>query len=609
MEMQSDHEVALSSTLFLDGVGEVVVQLSSDGLSCSPVDSDAITNYCLGVRSYLAKETKISFSDVYAIEPKEWGSIYDPSVAGTFLHGDHVEMHRFAVHGVVRPKKQPAPWILSEYIFGHKDLNTCEAWVRQLNSCTSNQYRRPKKLLVLVHPLCGKGKGLKTWETVAPVFSQAKVETKVIVTERAGHAYDVVSTLPDRELRSLDGIVTVGGDGLFNEVLNGLLSSRHKASYPPPPTGLAQNGDNYQNQQINITVNADDTSHTSADEGNSSPETSCRNDDNEPLLSTSQPAGSRVSNLGTQYRVNRPGDSADGPSVSFPNDWFRLGLIPAGSTDAIVLSTTGVRDPVTSALHIILGSKMSLDIAQVVRWKTSPSSVMDSPTLRYAASFAGYGFYGDVIKESEKLRWMGPVRYDYAGTMVFLKHKTYEAEVTYLEPQNINSSSHIPRRKRQKQICRTNCMVCNQPTPSESDRESLDGAVNKSDIYTDRDFKWSKLKGRFLSIGAAVISCRNERAPDGLVADAHLSDGFLHLILVKDCPRPHYLWHLTQLTKRGSDPLNYSFIEHRKTPAFTFVSQHDRSLWNLDGEALQACQVSVQACRGLVNLFASGPEV
>lgn len=35
------------------------------------------------------------------------------------------------------------------------------------------------------------------------------VFNQVIMTERAGHAYDVVSTLPDRELRSLDGIVTV----------------------------------------------------------------------------------------------------------------------------------------------------------------------------------------------------------------------------------------------------------------------------------------------------------------------------------------------------------------------------------------------------------------
>jgi ceramide kinase len=126
--------------------------------------------------------------------------------------------------------------------------------------------------------------------------------------------------------------------------------------------------------------------------------------------------------------------------------------------------------------------------------------------------------------------------------LIVLISRTYEAEVTYLEPQNIESTSHKPRRKRQKQICRTNCMVCNQPTLSESDRDFSDGVVGKSDNYSNKDLKWSRSKGRFLSIGAAVISCRNERAPDGLVADAHLSDGFLHLILVKDCPHPYYLW-------------------------------------------------------------------
>lgn len=85
-------------------------------------------------------------------------------------------------------------------------------------------------------------------------------------------------------------------------------------------------------------------------------------------------------------------------------------------------------------------------------------------------------------------------------------------------------------------------MVCNQPTISETDQDFSDRTIGKSDIYSNKDLKWSSSKGRFLSIGAAVISCRNERAPDGLVADAHLSDGFLHLILVKDCPRPYYLW-------------------------------------------------------------------
>lgn len=50
-------------------------------------------------------------------------------------------------------------------------------------------------------------------------------------------------------------------------------------------------------------------------------------------------------------------------------------------------------------------------------------------------------------------------------------------------------------------------------------------------------------------------------------------------------------------------------FHHLQTPAFTFISSHDESVWNLDGEIFQACEVSVQACRGLVSLFASGPEV
>ena len=32
-----------------------------------------------------------------------------------------------------------------------------------------------------------------------------------------------------------------------------------------------------------------------------------------------------------------------------------IGIIPAGSTDAVAFCTTGNNDPVTSALHIILG--------------------------------------------------------------------------------------------------------------------------------------------------------------------------------------------------------------------------------------------------------------
>eukprot|EP01018_Ginkgo_biloba_P001250 Gb_05155 [translate_table: standard] len=303
---------------------------------------------------------------------------------------------------------------------------------------------------------------------------------------------------------------------------------------------------------------------------------------------------------------------------SLANPWIRIGIIPAGSTDTIVISTTGVRDPITSALHIILGKKISLDIAQVVSWKRSAKSSEETPHVRYAASFVGYGFYGDVIKESESHRWMGPARYDFAGTRVFMRHRSYEAEVAFMEvPDEITShtfrSEPIGGRKKadrnsKKTKCCMNCTVCAKGVNS-----------IKSMVHTNREemlcktksqvLRWTKSKGLFLSVGAAVISCRNDKAPDGLVAQAHLADGFLHLILIRDCTRAAYLWHLLQLTTKGADPLNFKFVEHHKTPVFTFVSHGEESVWNVDGELFPAHQLSAQVFRGLISLFATGPEI
>ncbi|XXG66553.1 hypothetical protein AAC387_Pa06g0102 [Persea americana] len=582
--VQFDRGSVTSSNLFLDLVGEVVLTLDSDGLSWQLVpdlEKDLDSSSCLDCKSEV--ETGIKFSDVYAVELINWGLIHDsllPNAGGIFLgHGS--EMYRFVVHGFRRSKSRHSLWVLTAYTFGHKDLQTCETWVEQINNSVNMEVGRPKNLLVFIHPLSGKRNGCRTWETVAPIFSRAKVRTKVTVTQRAGHAFDVMASITDRELNSYDGVIAVGGDGFFNEILNGLLSSRHKAPYPPTPTEVIQ---------------------------------SVGNVDGSPAkrrFSSGSSNDGEMAGTGTELNI-----TDQDPAFSFPNERFRLGIIPAGSTDAIVISTTGARDPVTSALHIVLGKRRCLDVAQVVRWKTSTSST-DAPSVRYAASFAGYGFYGDVITESEKYRWMGPKRYDFAGTKVFLKHRSYEAEVAFLDVKSedpiINNGLPDSGRRRswrllrnpKKAVCRVDCVVCRETLkPS----QMLKNVASTSHIYSE-DSRWLRSKGRFLSVGAAVISCRNEKAPDGLVADAHLSDGFLHLILIKDCPRTFYLWHLTQLTRKGSNPLKFDFVEHHKTPAFTFSSSCDESVWNVDGEIFRACQLSAQVFRGLISLFASGPEV
>ncbi|VAI59128.1 unnamed protein product [Triticum turgidum subsp. durum] len=559
--MQGDGEV-----LFLGGVGEVAVTLGHDGLSFLPLHPE-LGSSCLSSIGLLPKlENKIKFSDVYAVELLDEGPVCGPWNTRIVAQGKkNSEMHRFAVHVITRSRKHPSQLVPCEYLFGHKDPETCKSWVEHLSACINNEQDRPKNLMVFVHPLCGKGRGCKNWEMVAPLFDRAKVNTKVIITERAGHAYDTLASISDKELKKFDGVVAVGGDGLFNEILNGLLNSRNKISYPPTPEGFGYFGSTekcqgYRNDGLNNSTATSDAVNVMLRVGSN------KSDDHEPLLSTGKSVvGLDISSLNPNTESST-GDQV--PPVFFPNDWFRLGIIPSGSTDAIVLR---------------------------------------------------YGFYGEVIRESENYRWMGPARYDFSGTMVFLKHRSYDAKVAFLENENSHSFAASAenvadevqplqsRRKRsRKTICQANCSVCKETsTPGQNSEDEIPNSSQT--IHNNPKWIWSE--GRFLSVGAAVISCRNERAPDGLVAEAHLSDGFLHLLLIRDCPLPLYLWHLTQFTKKGSDPLTFKFVEHHKTRAFTFISSHDESVWNLDGELFQACEVSVQACRGLVNLFASGPEV
>ncbi|KAL0317603.1 UNVERIFIED_CONTAM: Ceramide kinase [Sesamum angustifolium] len=519
-----------SSNFFLDHVGEVVLTHNSDGLSWKLVGSLHTYESSLGT-------------------------------AERSISGHSLEMYRFTMHVVHKSKTQTSLWTPSVYTFGHKNLEICKTWVNQINASLHMEAERPKNLLVFVHPKSGKGHGCRIWEAVAPLFSQAKVKTKVIMTERAGHARDILVSITNKDLSLYDGVVAVW---LLVHFVQYLCSSfsflvlvlfllvtqwpkgnwanmvvmdfsmkflilsllRHKAPYPPAPGNFMHPVESEWNVSVH---NVERTVF----------EPCKHNEDESPLLTGSE-------HVGPQSQI-----CEQDPEFLFPNEKFRFGIIPAGSTDAIVICTTGARDPVTSALHIILGKRVHLDIAQVVRWKETHAS-NEEPCVRYAASFAGYGFYGDVITESEKYRWMGPKRYDYAGTKVFLQHRSYEAEVNYLEIEPENSISG----------------------------PETDPQVSDSTLWC--------LPENLAGVGAAVISCRNEKAPDGLVADAHLSDG-----------------HLIHLARKGGDPLDFNFVEHHKTSAFTFTSFGKEGVWNVDGELFRAHQLSAQVFRGLVSLFAT----
>ncbi|XP_013190727.2 sphingosine kinase 1 [Amyelois transitella] len=78
-----------------------------------------------------------------------------------------------------------------------------------------------KKLLILLNPKSGPGKGRELFQTkVATLLQEAEVPYDLHVTKYAQYAREFVRT---RNVYSWRGIVAVGGDGVLFEVLNGMF--------------------------------------------------------------------------------------------------------------------------------------------------------------------------------------------------------------------------------------------------------------------------------------------------------------------------------------------------------------------------------------------------
>ncbi|XP_077565968.1 ceramide kinase isoform X2 [Stigmatopora nigra] len=427
-------------------------------------------------------------------------------------------------------------WQCDQVSFYCDDLGLCQQWIQTINLQLELQTNRPKSLLVYINPYGGKRQAKYIYDQkVAPLFSRACIAVDVIVTERANHARDHLRT--EAKLDQYDGVVCVGGDGMFSEILHGLVARtqmEHGIDPNPPDVNLAP----------------------------------CS---------------------------------------------LRIGIIPAGSTDCICFATVGTNDPVTSALHIIVGDSQAMDVCSVHH---------DDTFLRYSVSLLGYGFYADIQTDSERQRWLGPARYDLSGVKTFLSHNYYEGTVSFVPAEDEVAN---PRDKEQ---CRAGCRVCQRQT-------SLQETRNDEPPHTVGD-TWMEIGGKFIAINVANMSCACPRSPQGLSPSAHLADGTADLILVRKCSRLDFFKHLLRHTNK-EDQFDHSFVEIHRVRKFRFQPHHNETVllsdlseaqmdhigsgntspsfenspsshWTCDGEILPhaAIQVSVQS--QLIKLFARGIE-
>ncbi|KAH9487790.1 hypothetical protein Btru_068344 [Bulinus truncatus] len=450
-------------------------------------------------------------------------------------------------------------WRHKTSTFVCKDYGTCQLWTEKIQDILRNpEWKRPKRLLVFINPFGGKRKGPKIfYEKVRPLFELAGIYSELIITKRQFHARDVIY---EYDLQTVDGLVCVGGDGTFSELLNGLLDRVNSES------GIEQ----------------------------------------------------------TFRHIPKS------PSL-------RIGIIPAGSTDAIVYSLVGINDPATSALQIILGDTLGMDVNALYK---------KEEFVKYTVTMSGYGYYGDLLKESESLRWMGPKRYTWCGFKTFLANKAYEGEVSFL------LASEEDSHPRDHSVCYAGCEKCKQA--GVKIQQMLSGKDNlleydlggaseamlpvKRASFMMKD-GWHHVKGRFSAINLVTISCRCDLSPLGMSPSSHLGDGCMDLILIHDCSRLQYLRHLARIPDTKADQFDFSFIQVYRVKEFSFKpitepedvdegegqdrsgcirtkaghtrlssERNNNSVWNCDGEVLDHPSLYAQVHCQLIKLFARGVE-
>ena len=74
---------------------------------------------------------------------------------------------------------------------------------------------------IIINPLAGNGKAKKTLEECKKILDNAGKEYTVHTTERALHAVELMKEINKKETSE---VIVIGGDGTFNEVLNGIVN-------------------------------------------------------------------------------------------------------------------------------------------------------------------------------------------------------------------------------------------------------------------------------------------------------------------------------------------------------------------------------------------------
>ncbi|XP_030960140.1 sphingosine kinase 1-like [Quercus lobata] len=224
-----------------------------------------------------------------------------------------------------------------------------------------------------------------------------------------------------------------------------------------------------------------------------------------------------------------------------------IGVVPAGTGNGMVKSLLdSVGYPCTApnaVLTIIRGHKRSLDVATILQRETKFFSIL----------MLAWGLVADIDIESEKYRWMGSARIDFYGLQRILHLRQYNGCVSFVPApgfETYGEPTSYPNKSTGKPDS------CN---PSEEESIKVRHHGYQGPNIDLENLEWRTISGPFVSVWLHNVPWGSE----GTLAapDAKFSDGYLDLIIMRDCPQLALMSLMTGLND-GS---------HVKSPHVTYL--------------------------------------
>lgn len=400
----------------------------------------------------------------------------------------------------------------------------------------------------------------------------------VYETEYSGHAKELVRSVVGVD-EGIDGILAVGGDGIFNEVLNAFLEVLSIASKKCKEAVYSRH--THHSNDVRV-VHRMDSLHG-----------------NDKRIKESIMELERLHSI-------------------------RLAHIPCGSTDAVACSLHGSRSIFTATMHVALGDVSSFDVLRIDTWGTHTNNGDGGgeeeegegrhTSRRWACCIATLGFMSDVVQQAGHYDWLrGTLRYDVLGAVVLLRNASYACRIDYVPAVDLSSTPCYAC----CDVCRSAVFSCVSKLSSSTTTGAAvpwlcDSFFSENAAPDTKHSSWTTLQGEFMSVMAINQPCRSEKTPRGMSRHGHLSNGQCTLVAVSKCSPWQYLQFLLVMSSQGLVP--GTLPEFVKVVHVTALRVHrlgdgPHSLWNIDGELENpAGMTSIQSCCGLVKVFARGVE-